>query len=119
MYANSSPLKAWIDKETAGIVGICEANSYEKMCLWREYHEDRKISWEPGTGGGPMITIGMSKDERPTVLCLCVDIVDGKRVLFFDATSQLVDHKLIDEYVANTWPNVRRTDAMNFSNILR
>jgi hypothetical protein len=118
MYAKSQ-LQDWITKETAGIAGIVEANSYEKLCLWRENHQERKISWETGTGGGPMVTVGMSKCERPTVLALCVDIVNGKKVLFVDATSQLVDWKQIDEFIEKHWPGVAKTDAMNFYNIIR
>lgn len=118
MY-NDSQLNKWISTETAGIVGICEATRFEKFSLWRYYHHDQhKMDWKTGTGGGPMITIGMVND-RPVVLCLCVDIIDNKRVLFIDATSQLVDWLLVEKYVEKTWPGVFVTDANNFTNIFR
>jgi hypothetical protein len=111
-----SQLQDWITKETAGIVGIVEATSYEKFSLWKEYH---KGGWETGTGGGPMITVGRQDDGRPTVLCLCVDIVAGKKVLFVDATSELVDWAQVQEFIEKTWPNVKKTDANNFRHVIQ
>lgn len=116
MYAPSQ-LQDWIVKETAGIVGIVEATSYEKFSLWMQHAKDGQMEWKQGNGG-PLITVG-TVDGRPVCLALLVDVIDGKKVLFIEATSQLVDWKLIDEYVKTTWPNVSRTDPMNFCNILR
>jgi hypothetical protein len=105
MYAPSQ-LQDWIVKETASIVGIVEATSYEKFSLWMQHAKDGQMEWKQGNGG-PLITAG-TVDGRPVCLAL-----------FIEATSQLVDWKLIDEYVKTTWPNVSRTDPMNFCNILR
>lgn len=85
------------------VVFCVEANHHEQHEFWAELHYEPK----PGRafvkdwiceGMGHMITIGYI-DKRP----ICVEIyysrINGKRVLFYSGCSQLVDHKMIDEWL--------------------
>jgi hypothetical protein len=85
------------------VVFCVEANHHEQHEFWSEYHYEPK----PGRphikdwvceSMGHMITIGHIND-RP----ICVEIyyhrINGKRVLFYHGCSQLVDHKMISEWL--------------------
>lgn len=107
---------------------IVEANSFEVMCLWRENAKDsthppqdalRRQTWEQIMDGW-LVTVGKI-GKRP----VCIDVrwfkIDGVLVCFWDACSQVVDHKQIDawfaKHFAGTYDNGTRrasTDANNF-----
>lgn len=118
MYAPSQ-LQAWIDQNTKGtnaISGIVEANSCETLYIYTLYKDE--YNERDGTRGGPLITVGQV-DGRPVVISLNVVIIRGHRVMYYNATSQLVDYKMIDEYLEQMWPGVAKTDALNIHNVLR
>lgn len=107
-----------------GVVGVVEATSYESMCLWREYHKERGMPWEADLGGY-LPTIGQL-DGRPVCLSLFVKKIDGHKLLFIEATSQVVDHKMIDEWLKANLPAtafqpggeyINYQNAMNFHNV--
>lgn len=109
-----------------GVVGVVEANSYETMCLWKEYAEELKKPWKQRCDGLGEI-VGKLAD-MPVFLSLLTAEIEGHKILFIDATSQVIDHRLIDQWLANTLPTsafrggdprngVNKTDAMNFSNV--
>lgn len=105
-----------------GVIGVVDANSYERLCLWQEWQKPGK-SWKENTSGF-LETVG-HLDGRPVCVSMFTATVDGHRLLFLDATSQVVDHKMIDEWLQRTMPQsafrdngyVNRVDAMNFTNI--
>ena len=108
------------------VVGVVEASSYEKMCLWQEYHQEQKRPWEQGRSG-LMLTVGELAD-MPVAITINVDVVDGHRILFLDATSQVVDHRMIEGWMKTKLPvtafrdgdprkGVNKTNAMNFNNV--
>lgn len=109
----------------SGVIGVVEANSYETMCLWREYHEGRGLSWEQNAAGY-LPTIG-ELDGRPVCVSLFVNTIDGHKILFIEPTSQVVDHKMIEQWLKETLPDtawqangkyLNSTNAMNFHSIL-
>lgn len=109
----------------ASVVGCVEATSYEIMCLWNEYHKQRQLSWVPARSGR-MPTIGVL-DKRPVVLSLLINVVNGHPILFFEATSAVVDHTMVQEWLKLHLPEsalksngeyVKSVDAMNFHNVL-
>lgn len=108
-----------------GVVGVVEANSFETMCLWKEYTEELKKTWlENPSGLGQQIGIlaGM-----PIFISLNTAIIDGKKILFIDPTSQVVDYRIIDKWLEENLPKtaytlygrINKTNAMNFCNVLR
>lgn len=97
---------------------VVEASNYEKLCLWKEWHE--KCEWEQVLSG-ILPTIGYI-DNRPIVLSLFWAYINGQCVMFFEPVSQAVDHVVIDKWLANHVPTAKgkelerewRVDAMNF-----
>lgn len=114
-----------INEFLSGVVGVVEANSFETLCLWEDYHEQRKVSWEQRLDGLGE-TVG-HLGSMPVHLSLCINTVDGHKLLFIDATSQVVDHRLIEKWLAETLPKsamrdsvpvrVNKVNAMNFHNV--
>lgn len=107
-----------------GVVGVVEANSYERLCLWKEYTEELKKRWKDNRSGFSEV-IGYLAD-MPVCISLFTSEVDGHKILFIDATSQVIDHRMIDKWLIETMPKsafkddgrfVNKTDAMNFHNI--
>lgn len=113
------------------VVGCVEANSFEKHCLWKENHylEDaarHKREWKD-TGHGLGVTIGYV-DERPVHLSLSTSVIDGQKILFYYATSTVVDHEMIREWLKVNLPETAKgnypggynhTDATNFHSVFR
>lgn len=106
------------------VVGVVEATSYEGMCLWREYHQQRKVSWEQGRGGY-MPTIG-EVAGKPVVLSLLINRIGSRPILFMEVTSVVVDHSMVEEWLKLHLPPtafksggkyINKVDAMNFHNI--
>jgi hypothetical protein len=115
-----------MEKFLEGAIGVVESTNYERMCLWREYTEIRKIEWKDNLSGHG-VTVG-HVNKNPVCMTLWNAVIGGHKVLFFEATSQLVDHRMIDKWFqdhmpksgwqpSDAYPN--RSDAMNFSNIFR
>lgn len=100
------------------VVGIVEATSFETMSLWQKY----KDSWIQNNGGY-LPTVGMI-DGRPVVLSLFVNVVNGHKLLFIEATSQVVDWHMIEQWLTTNVPSavrndgyLNKVDAMNFHNV--
>lgn len=103
------------------VVFVVEADDYAQQKLWEDWH--KKLSWEPSTRG-EMIQIGSILD-RPIVITLFVHTLQGHKVLFYNATSQLVDHQMVEEWLEKhcnpKWDNGTRrahTDANNFHHVI-
>lgn len=108
----------------AGVVGVVDANSYEKLCLWQEYHEGHKKEWKQRSDG--LLEIVGHLDDMPVCLNLTTAEVDGHKLLFIDPTSQVIDYRMIDKWLIDNLPRtarkldrdyINRTDAMNFHNV--
>lgn len=108
----------------AGAMGFCEATSEEQHGVWaRLKRTDRAVSWE--NRGGRGITIGYL-DSRPVHVTLCHIDVAGHKVIFYDATSTVVDHDMVRAFIDMIAPEsarrsdgrVNHSDAANMTNIL-
>ena len=114
LRAENAELGDHIKEYLSGVVGAVEASSYESLCLWQEYR-DRK-NWKQALSGYG-ITIGFLAD-MPVCISLMMVEVDGHKLLFWHATSQVVDHRMIDKWFDAHLSGVRRVDAQNFHNAL-
>jgi hypothetical protein len=111
------------------VVFLVEASSAEQHFLWKEnFYEktrqpdlDRAKTWEEESMGHT-ITIG-SLDKRPVCVTLFYAKINGHRVIFYEGTSQVVDHKMIEDWLQHwtlktiRWDNGHRwahSGAMNF-----
>lgn len=99
------------------IDGICEATSYEQYCLWGQFHNEYGYSWVSSTMGTGK-TLG-EVDGMPVFISLISHIVNGKKILFIEPTSVVVDWRFIDKYKEENYKDVPSSDANNFINLIR
>lgn len=105
-------------------VGVVEANSYELHMLWAENQRRAQPRTWKENPRGLLETVGHIAD-RPVCIGLFTAEVDQHKLLFIDATSQVVDHRMIDKWLTDTLPqsafrkdgHVNKTNAMNFHNV--
>ena len=99
---------------------LIEADDYSQFALWKEFHE-LIDNWQE-VSCGYNIEIG-KLNRRPIVISINYAILNGKKVLFYWGCSQLVDHKMIEDWIKHftektiRWDNNIRwakCDAMNF-----
>jgi hypothetical protein len=102
---------------------LVEADDFAKLRLWSENHNRAEIKWEEG-GCGYLVTVG-HLNKRPVAITVTWDFINEKKICFWEATSELVDHKMIKEWLARhftgRWDNDTRpatTNAMNFHHCL-
>lgn len=108
----------------AGVVGVVEANSYEKHMLWDENRRRAQPKTWTDDGCGLMQIVGHLA-EMPVCISLFTAEVGQHRLVFVDATSQVVDHRMIDKWLSDTLPKsafrkdgyVNKTDATNFHTV--
>ena len=112
-------------------VFIVEANSFECLCLWRDHAKQNRDprpdmtqqDWEQ-INSGWMVTVG-KVGKRP----VCIDVrwykIDGCLVMFYDACSQVVDHRQVEAWLRKNFTNKydndtrwAQCDAMNFGHCL-
>ncbi len=115
------------------VEGAVEADSYASHQLWFECAADANKfggqgnkTWEQGRSGTGRVVGTFA--GHPVFVSLFKNVVDGKQILFYDATSVIVDHDMVREYIETAIgeaqgfkPDGRDffTDAQNFHNILR
>lgn len=113
------------------VVFLVEASSYERLTFWKDHfhapHKGMPVirTWEQESRG-QMVYLGKI-DKRPMYVQIWWDVLNGKRIIFYEGCSQVVDHKMIEDWLKhftlNTirWDNGRRwarCDAMNFHQCL-
>ncbi len=80
--------------------------------------KSRRIKWEH-QDFGRAYTIG-ELAGFPICISVCFARLDGEPVAFVEATSRVVDHQMVDDWIAkNAKPGHRVADAMNWRNALR
>ena len=109
---------------------LVAANSNERFNLWLEYsnsykdeRKNTRVDWKQ-ISTGFMRTIGYL-DSRPVEIEFSFAIIKEKMVAFYYGCSQVVDHKMIDEWLISrfqrTHDNYSRwnhVDAANFHNCI-
>lgn len=97
---------------------VVEATDFERFCLWQARHHRLKWSDQPfGFSVTVAQVLGM-----PVVVSLTFMRVEGQLVLFYEATSQVVDHREVEAWLEKNVPVLcpnregrrSRTDANNF-----
>lgn len=118
-----------LHKFLEGCVGVIEdCSSYESMCLYKETVENHgKDAWVQH-GSGYLQTVGMVA-KMPVAISINYNHVQGHKILFYEATSAVVDHRMIREWLDKVMPvtafrdndprkGLNISNAMNFSNVL-
>ena len=110
-----------------GVVGMVDANSFETLSLWQQNQiRDNQRTWEESRNGY-LVTVGQM-DDRPICLSVSYATIDGHKILFIDACSEVVDYAMIEEWLKKYLPEtawterfggkyINRTNAMNFHNV--
>lgn len=107
---------------------IVEATSFEVQCLWADHASDSQLRrfaprhWEQ-VNPGWSITVGQLNSR---LICISTSWarIDGQLVMFWEATSQLVDMLLVEKWLAENfkgkWGGGRdaTTNAQNFHHCL-
>jgi hypothetical protein len=101
---------------------IVECTYTEMFFLWKINEVEKQYHWVDDTMGFWQ-NIG-SVDGRPICISFSFATVDGLNIAFVEGTSQLVDYKMLEEWVQThnnkTYDNGARrawTDARNFHHI--
>lgn len=109
--------------EYQGVVGVVEVTGYESFKLWEEFHKNRGVSWEEQRSG-PLITVG-KLDKRPVCIAPLVHTVNGKKIMFLEATSVLVDWNMIEKWLRINLPEsafngtqLNKVDPINFASLI-
>lgn len=114
-----------------------EADSYARFQLWREWHrlspgelqsdrypssQSNRLDWQEESSG--IIYQAGELDGRPVMVELFWAIINGHRIGFYHATSQVVDWKMVEEFINKLkyplWDNGTRhahTNATNFHHV--
>jgi hypothetical protein len=103
-----------LDSRFIDTIYLIEANSYERQALWAEFHT--QLRWEHDCIGA-VIQVG-ELDNRPVNIDVLWTKIDGYRIAFWDACSQVVDHKMIEDWLRQNLPKVPKTNSMNFHNMI-
>lgn len=83
--------------------GIVEANSYEFFTLWQYWHQEKGYSWVQNDSGW-LECVGKVADKEVWISPLA-HIVNGRKILFVDATSTVVDWDMIEKYLEQNVPS--------------
>ncbi|AKF13645.1 hypothetical protein PHIN3_382 [Sinorhizobium phage phiN3] len=101
-----------LEEMLADVHGMIEANSNEEMYIWQTWHEKHGYSWKQEHGF--LVTVGQLMD-RPICISVMFVKVKEKLIMFWHATSVLVDYDMIAEWLKENLPDAYhcRSDAMN------
>lgn len=94
--------------EYAKVEGIVEATSFEKFALW---------FMNPDYVWGPQ-NFGWGEAIGDSFVSIFIQELNGKRILFWHATSKRVDYNDIEKWLDEKFPGIPRTDAQNIHSLL-
>ena len=103
---------------------MVEATNCEKFYLWTRHSDisstrlntDLAVTWE--TMESSFHTIGHLQN-RPIVVSISWHRINGQVVMFYEATSKLVDWAMIESWLTKQFPHIKhKYDAANFRHCL-
>lgn len=110
--AENAKIRAYID----GTVYVMESTHDEQHHLWLMWHN--VLDWKE-IPMNVMRTVGYI-GEHPVVVAAYFARIEGKLVAFYHPTSRMVDHELVEKWVDETFPIIkkvgRRESHSNTSN---
>ena len=122
VYMGASPgamaASAEVAAYLAGVEGIVDANRFEQSELWKRFHKERGIPWEENLSGFG-VTVGKVGD-MPVSISINTAKIDGRKILFVEDTSQVVDFRMIDAWLVRNLPEAatNRANAQNAHYVL-
>lgn len=97
-----------------GAVGVCSATAFEHLMLWEENERKKRVTWGQETRAA-VVQIG-HYSRMPVNVFLRFAVLGGRRVVFWECTSTVIDFRMVEAWLEEMAPGVPRTDAMNFAN---
>lgn len=124
IYQASDHVKEFL----ADVDGVVEATNTEKTHLWmvnkHSLYGQKPREWKELLSGYGTIVGYLA--EMPVFISLLKDTIDGKNILFWFATSQVVDYRMIEQWMEENIPErarkdgrINQVDAGNFNNVFR
>lgn len=92
---------------------VVEATSMEQSQIWERYHKKGLSFSNAGYG----VTVGHLND-RPICISITKAQYKGKNILLWEATSQLVDYVMIEDFFKKIFNEYKKSDAQNFHNCI-
>lgn len=102
---------------------VVEATHFEKHCLWGDNEREWRVIWDD-VSSGLMHTVGhisVNRKKMPVTVSIFFAVLDGKVVAFYEATSQVVDHRMVEAWLqeeSSAYRAGNKCDAMNFHQCL-
>lgn len=97
-----------------GVVGIIEATNYEMLALYREV-VDKGYEWGDGSGCY-LETVAHPEHGYSTSFSPWVKTINGKKIMFLEPTSVVVDWDLIDQWIKDKLPKEAQENRRNAMN---
>jgi len=106
---------------------LVEADSAHSHFLWQEWADEArgmgytspydKPSFKWKQHQGIMLEVGRIED-RPICITIMWNEIGGALIGFYNASSQLVDHKMVEEFLKKKFKDTPKTDTMNFAHVI-
>ena len=96
-----------------------EATHFEFQCLWAENDRRKRVTWEH-VSMGYMHQVGTCAG-MPVTVSIMFAILDGVLVAFYDATSMVVDHSMVEAWLKEesvAFARGNKCDGVNFHNCI-
>jgi hypothetical protein len=117
-----------LDRYLEGVVGCIEdSSSIAISYIYKTVTEnDGREAWGENRGGGFLHTVGEIGD-MPVCVSILTYTIRGHKILFVEPTSQVVDHRMVREWIESVLPQsawnedrqqFRISDANNWHNAL-
>lgn len=115
-----------IDERFNDTIYLVEASNDERHFLWKEFTKYDTpaypaLDWKDDSG--LVLTVG-ELDSRPICVCFMWTKINGQRICWWEPTSQLVDHKMIDAWLDHHTNNkeamhrIPQSNAANFHHVI-
>lgn len=111
VYDLNSAAARWPKTEYA-----IEATDEEQHVCWERTHET--VRWQQCNGWIVTLAQLLVGEDRghlermPVTVCLTWHLLDGHLVAFYEASSQVVDHRIVEKYIRGNCS--KHTNATNF-----
>lgn len=104
----------------ASVTVAVEATNYERLMLWREFHDDKNGPRWPWKGDGAGFSICLTLlGGMPNQVCFWFQDVQNEKVMFWECTGLVGDRRPLEVLLKHCCPKLKRCgtpDAMNFGN---
>lgn len=92
---------------------LVQIGGMDNLSLWKEFH--KRVEWKQGTGKSYLID-DTTYDEHISII-IWHHRLDKFPIGFYEQESQLIHWRLVEKWLDENFPNVPRTNAINFGKV--